>query len=426
MSSNAFYALVDCNCFYVSCERVFRPDLQRKPVVVLSNNDGCVIACSAEAKALGVKRGSPEFKARPLLQRHNIQVFSSNYTLYGDLSARVMHTLENFTPEIEIYSIDECFLVFRNKGREELLSLGRKIRNTVWQWTGIPVSVGFARTKTLAKVANRTAKKYPQSRGVCALVNNRQIEFCLAQFPVEEIWGIGRRNAKKLQDRGIRTAKALRDMPDVAVRALLHIPGLHTVLELRQQPCITLDDAPPPAKSILSSRSFGTPIYDLASLSESLATHAQIAGKKLRRRGLLAATIQVFLRTSKYRPGPQYDNTAGVELALATDDTPELAGRGMEILEQIYKEGYAYQKMGIILLGLVPKAGRQLSLFSPLEDHRKYRNALMRALDASSGSHGKGALQLAAAGMGKRIWHMRQNALSPHYTTRWEELPTAR
>jgi DNA polymerase V len=419
-----FYLMVDCNNFYASCERVFNPSLEGKPVVVLSNNDGCVIARSNEAKALGIAMGEPAYKREGFFAKNGVHVFSSNYALYGDMSARVMRILAGFAAETEVYSIDECFLLLRGLSTASLSHTAREIRRTVRQWTGIPVCVGIARTKTLAKIANRLAKK--DGDGVRVLEDEYDIERVLGGLETGDIWGIGRRSARRLGDCGVHTALDLKGRDDDWVRRHLTVTGLRTVLELRQIPCIALEDAPPPARSLVCSRSFGTRIESLASLEEAVSAYVQRAGEKLRRKGLVAGAVQVFLETNRFQPGPQYAGSRCRALPAPTADTLDLHGPALEILRDIHKPGYRYQKAGVILLDLSPASGRQLSFLEPCGEEKAKRDALMRVMDRINTVHGRGALTLAASGLGKKEWHMRQERRSPSYTTSWNELPVAR
>ncbi|PKN41005.1 MAG: SOS mutagenesis and repair protein UmuC [Deltaproteobacteria bacterium HGW-Deltaproteobacteria-18] len=420
-----FYLMVDCNNFYASCERVFDPRLEGRPVVVLSNNDGCVIARSGEAKALGIVMGEPAYKREAFFTRNGVHVFSSNYALYGDMSARVMQTLTRFADETEVYSIDECFLLLRGLSASSLLQTAREIRHTVRQWTGIPVCVGIARTKTLAKIANRLAKKESRD-GVRLLEDDEDINEVLQGLETGDVWGIGRKNAQRLSACGVRTALDLKGQDDDWIRRHLTVTGLRTVLELRQTPCIALEETPPPARSLVCSRSFGTRIESLDSLEEAVSAYVQRAGEKLRRKGLVAAAVQVFVETNRFQPGPQYTGSRCRALPAPTANTLDLHGPALEILREIHKPGYRYQKAGVILLDLSPASGRQLSFLEPHGEEKTRRDALMLAMDRINTVHGRGTLTLAASGQGKKEWHMRQERRSPSYTTSWAELPVAR
>lgn len=420
----AFTLMVDCNNFYVSCERVFDATLEGRPVVVLSNNDGCVIARSNEAKALEIAIGDPVFKRKDFFARHGVRILSSNYALYGDMSARVMQVLARFSPDVERYSIDEAFLRSPARAPDGLRSLAEDIRRTVQRWTGIPVCVGMARTKTLAKIANRLAKKTPGSGGVWLLDDPADIEARLAQVAVDDVWGIGRRYASFLRARGIATALQLARQPHDWVRRHLTIGGLHTVMELGGEPCIPFEENPPPARSLLCSRSFGERVADLGSLEEALSTHVQRAAEKLRKKGLRAGAVQAFLETSRFRPEEYFAHSGCQALAAPTAYTPELHAAALRILRAIYRRGHAYQRIGVLLLDLVPEGARQLT-FWDLDAEQPRHQALMQALDKVNATYGRGTLVLAAAGLGAKSWHMRQERRSNRYTTRWAELPVA-
>lgn len=417
--------MVDCNNFYASCERVFDPSLEGRPVIVLSNNDGCVIARSNEAKRLGIAMGEPAYKREDFFARHGVLVFSSNYALYGDMSARVMRILAGFARETEVYSIDECFLLLRGLSTPSLLRLAGDIRRTVAAWTGIPVCVGLARTKTLAKIANRVAKKECPD-GVHLLEDDTDVDAVLARTEPGDVWGIGRKHARFLSACGVRTALDLKCRPDEWVRRNLTVTGLRTVLELRQIPCIALEDAPPPAKSLVCSRSFGTRAENLASLEEAVSAYVQRAAEKLRRKGLVAGAVQVFLETNRFQPDPQYAASLCRALPAPTADTLSLHSPALAILRDIFKPGYKYQKAGVILVDLAPAGHRQLSFLEPRGEEKARRDTLMRVMDRVNASYGRNALTLASSGLGEKEWHMRQERRSPRYTTSWAELPVAR
>ena len=421
--SRDFFAMVDCNNFYVSCERVFQPALEGKPVVVLSNNDGCVIARSNEAKALGIAMGEPAFKRKSFFEGNGVRIFSSNYALYGDMSARVMQVLAGFSPEVEIYSIDESFLLLRAMSPARLVQIADDIRQTVHKWTGIPVCVGIARTKTLAKVANRLAKKTPASNGVWLLDETQDIERQLAKIDVGDVWGIGRRYSRLLKASGINTADKLEQAPRDWVKKNLTIAGLHTVLELGQIPCVAFEEVPPTAKSLVCSRSFGTRIAELDSLGEALSAYVQRAAEKLRAKKLLAGVVQVFVETSRFHPDPQYNGSGSQALAVPTSYTPILHAQALRILRRIYREGFRYQKVGVMFLELVPENNRQLSFMEPSGEERRKQQALMNVLDKANDRYGRKILTLASSGVGHKPWHMRQERKSPRYTTCWAELP---
>jgi DNA polymerase V len=417
------FALIDCNNFYVSCERLFQPTLLGKAVVVLSNNDGCVIARSDEAKALGIPMGLPAFKLTEFFKEYPIEVYSSNYTLYGDLSARVMTTLTKWTPEVEVYSIDEAFLQFSPLPPDALTAYGQSIRATIQQWTGIPVSIGIGPTKTLAKLANRLAKRSPEAQGVVALISPSQIEATLATTPIEDIWGIGRGYTRRLHAHEIMTAIQLRDVTDRWVRQELGIVGLRLVWELRGISCLPLALCPPPKQSLMVSRSFGRPITSLIEMREAVATYITRAAEKLRRHHVAAGVLTVFLMMNRFTEEPQYSNSVTVPLPVATQDTAELIKYALRGVEQLFLEGYRYQKAGVILTALVPGHQVQTHLF----DHhdRERSKKLMAAIDTINTEWGTGTIRYAAVGL-RPAWIMRCARRSPRYTTRWNELVEVR
>ncbi|MFH7325877.1 Y-family DNA polymerase [Desulfurivibrio sp. C05AmB] len=415
------FALLDCNNFYVSCERLFNPKLEGRPVVVLSNNDGCIIARSNEAKALGIKMGEPFFQCRHLIAAHQVEVFSSNYPLYADLSQRVMDILAQLEPEVEVYSIDEAFIRLPAASPAALRENGRQLRAKIRRQVGIPVAIGFGPTKTLAKVANRVAKKQPEQDGVFVLPEaGRERDQLLAALAVEDVWGIGHRSAAKLAARGIRTALALSQADEEWLRKRLTVTGLRTALELRGVSCLPLEQSPAPNKSIITSRSFGQPVTDLSGLREALATYVSVAAAKMREQHLNAGCLQVFLTTNRFRPGdPQYANSLTVALAQPTASTPALIGRATEALRRIYRSGFAYQKVGVVLLDLADAGYVQPSLFQPL---RQGQEKLMAAMDRINQRWGRDTLHSAATGF-RKSWKNRQTSKSPAYTTSWYELP---
>ncbi len=414
------FALVDCNNFYVSCERVFQPRLNGRPVIVLSNNDGCVVARSNEAKALGIGMGVPEFQIRPLLRAHQVQVFSSNYALYGDLSQRVMETLEQFCPDLERYSIDEAFLSLSSFTSRNLADYGRTVRRTVQRWTGIPVSIGIAETKTLAKVANRIAKRNPDTEGVFDLTVCPDRDRLLSRIPVEEVWGIGPNHARTLRDYGITTALHLRHADHQWIRKHLGIVGLRLVEELGGRSCLALEDCPPPKQSITCSRSFGTPITTLPEMEEAISVYVSRAAEKLRREGLATTYLTIFLTTNPFKPGPHYSNGLTRKLSVATASTSELIRLALQGIRQLYREGYEYKKAGVLLTGLVSASQVQTDLFDQHDRERSKR--LMAALDQINDRWGASTLRYAATGL-HRTWTTQFHRRSPAYTTNWDELP---
>ena len=431
-------ALVDCNNFYASCERVFNPGLIGKPVVVLSNNDGCVVARSSEAKALGIAMGAPAFQIQELIKVNDVQVFSSNYALYGDMSRRVMETLAQFSPELEAYSIDEAFLglsghlwspVFLKGCTLPMLDsisgsptdLALRMRATVRRWTGIPVSVGIAETKTLAKVAGELAKKAPS--GVLDMTASGARSDVLARIPVEDVWGVGPSTARFLQGRGIRTALELRDADVRWVKDHLGVVCVRTVLELRCERCIPLEQHAKPKKNICVSRSFGRRIESLEELKEAVASYVTRAAEKARRAGRAASSLAVFIHTSPFGSEPPYGNTSEVSLPVPSSDTGELIQYALGILDAIFRKGHRYSKAGILLNGLVPASLVQGDLFDHRDRGRCSR--LMKAMDQLNTGMGEGTVRFAATGF-KKPWSARFMRRSPRYTTRWEELPIAK
>jgi len=415
------FALMDCNNFYASCERVFNPRLIGKPVVVLSNNDGCVIARSEEAKQLGIEMGAPAFKNEDLFRRHGVQVLSSNYALYGDMSARVMATLRPLATSMEVYSIDEAFLGLEPWQGE---TFGRELRARVRQWTGIPVSVGIAPTKVLAKLANRIAKKTPSLQGVFDLTADPDPDAVLARVPCGDIWGIGRRLATRLTAAGIQTALDLKQADMAWVRRELGVVGERTARELNGVSCLPLEEAPDPQKGIATARSFGEPIEALEGLEEALATFTARAAEKLRAGGQLTGRIQVHLETSPFRPDlPQYYPVAQIALPELTSHTPDLIAAALTLLRKIYRPGYQYKKVGVFLTELCSEASAQLTLFAPRTDNVGTR--LDSLVDQLNRRYGTNTLRYGAMGFAGE-WRMKQKRKSRCFTTRWEELLVAR
>jgi DNA polymerase V len=413
------FALVDCNNFYASCERVFRPDLNDRPVVVLSNNDGCIIARSNEAKELGVKMGEPAFKIADFLAEKQVTVFSSNYVLYGDLSHRVMNTLGRFTPELEIYSIDEAFLNLSGLS-VDWAEYARTIRQTVGRQVGIPVSVGIAPTKVLAKVANHRGKKIPGQNGVCVLDTPQKIAEALETFAVGEVWGIGRQYRKLLNSIQVYTAGDFLQLDDDWVRRKMTVVGLRVKKELAGISCLRLELIPPAKKVICTSRSFGRDQTELEPLEEAVATYAARCAEKLRRQQSCAGQLMVFLHTNSFKKDePQYAKNLVYKLPVATNSSIELIRYASAALRAIYKKGYRYKKAGVIVLEIVPEDRIQGSLFDCLD--REKQATIMRKLDEINGKYGRDTLKVAAQGLGQK-WKLRQEKLSPCYTTRWSDI----
>lgn len=421
------YALVDANSFYASCERVFDPALAGRPVVVLSNNDGCIVARSAEAKALGVGMAKPYFQVRELLERHGTAVFSSNYTLYADMSRRVQDVLRMFAQEMEVYSIDESFLRWRGAGPQSWAELGRAIRDTVLQWTGLPVGVGFGPTKTLAKLANQRAKKAPGATGVHVLDSEAAITRALDEVVLTDLWGVALGFERRLRAMGITTPRQLRDADPHAVRKKLGVVGQRIVLELRGEPCIDLEAVRPDKQNIACTRSFGQVTNDPVSLREAVTTFASQAAAKLRLQDLATQIVTTFVMTDIHADVEQYSNSAGVRMTVPTSDTREIAHAAVHCLGLIYRPQHRYKKAGVILWRLEKRSRVQPHLFDRT-DHERARR-LMVCMDRINHDWGRGTLRLASAssfafGPG-RTWHLRSDHRSPRYTTRWDELPEA-
>lgn len=409
-------ALVDCNNFYASCERLFQPKLVGKPVVVLSNNDGCVIARSNEAKALGVKMGEPWHLCRT---KKGVIACSSNYTLYGDLSARVMTVLKTFTPSLEIYSIDEAFLSFEGF-EKRLLPHARQLLADVFKWTGIPVSVGIAPTKTLAKVANRTAKKNPGMEGVCALLTEAEQTKALGALELTDLWGIASRLEKRLRALGIESPLGLRDAEPDIIREHFGVVVERTVLELRGTPCQPLVEANPANKQIIASRSFGREVIRLGEMEEAVATFTERAAAKLRRQGLNAGRIGVFMLTNRFKPNEaQYSNGFSVPLPMATADTARLLRAAMWLTHKLWREGFRYKKAGIELSELSNTAFVQADLWTAPDSVKS--KSLMQTIDGINREHGRGTIRFAMSGTQQR-WGLKAERKSKHYTTAWNEL----
>ena len=417
------YALIDGNNFYVSCERVFNPALEGKPVVVLSNNDGIVVARSPEVKALGVKMGAPWFQLRDLARRHHILAYSSNYALYADMSNRMMRVLGTYSPQQEIYSIDECFLGFDGFPPSELAAIGQRIRQQVKQWIGIPVCVGFGATKTLAKLANHCAKKaLAGTDGVCDFgqMSEPELDALFARIDVNEVWGVGRRLTEKLAARGIASVRDLRDADAVTLGDAFSVVLQRTVMELRGVSCLELEELAPANKQIISSRTFGSYVYTLPELEEAVATYIARAAEKLRHQGSLAGALQVYIRTNPNKPEhPQYQRALSFALPVPSADTRSLTRAARWGLKHLFKPGYAYQKAGVMLMDLRDAGVEQGQLFNAAAPDRP---ALMQVIDRANAQWGRGTLRLASEGVHK-AWQMRRERVSPAYTTRWEDLP---
>lgn len=415
------FALVDCNNFYASCERVFNPKLNGRPVIVLSNNDGCVVARSNEAKALGIGMAVPEFMVRDTILAHHVQVFSSNYALYGDMSQRVMETLQQFCPDLEIYSIDEAFLSLSGFRSKNFSEYARTIRSTVKRWTGLPVSIGIAETKTLSKIANDIAKKTPG--GVFDLLTCSDRETWLGQTAVSDVWGIGKAHTQFLHQHGIKTALQLRQADDQFIRNHMGIVGLRLVMELRGVSCFELEQCPPPKKGITCARSFGKAITQLPEMEEAISNYVTRAAEKVRAEKLAVTNLSVFLHTNQFKDVAQYSNSIALKLPVGTDTTHELIAAALQGIRKIWRDGFAYKKAGVMFVGLVPASQVQADLFDGKDRIRSKK--LMAALDSINGRFGSGTLQYASSGIAKE-WKATFNRRSPAFTTSWDELPVAR
>ncbi|MCP4179592.1 MAG: Y-family DNA polymerase [bacterium] len=408
------YALVDCNTFYASCERVFRPDLMGKPIIVLSNNDGCVVALSREAKALGIPRGIPLFKIEHLIASNKIAVFSSNYTLYHDLSSRVMNILKIFATDVEVYSIDEAFLVLKKNDEEEYGSL---IRRTVFTWTGVPVSVGIGTTKTLAKAANKIGKNSPS--GVYNSSKTNAKDF-LSNLTVDDIWGIGRQYAAFLNRKGIKNAYQFSQCEDSWVKKNLTMVGLRTKWELEGKPSIDLEMSPPPKKGIMSSKSFSHPVTEMIDLKEAVADYCTTASGKLRNQKSVCSFICVSLATNYFRKSEnQYFNSATVRLSVPSSYPPDIIKAGITGLEKIFKQGFKYKKIAIFLSDIEDEGTGQLDLFLKHDPRKKQ---IMKSVDIINRKYGRNTINCMAK-RNNSNWSMKRERLSPAYTTQWNKLP---
>ena len=416
------FALIDCNNFYASCERVFNPILNGKPVVVLSNNDGCVIARSNEAKALGIPMGAPAFEFKKNFEQHNINVFSSNYALYGDMSSRVMNLLREFTPDIEIYSIDEAFLHFKGFHHFDLNNIGFQIKKKVTQGTGIPISIGFAPTKALAKVANRIAKKFDDhTQGVYSIDNEHKRIKALKWLNIEDVWGIGRQHAKRLKNRNINTAWQFTQISDDWVKKQMSIVGLRLKKELEGTPTIGLEETKN-KKMIATTRSFDKMYTNYDIIRERVATFAISCAEKLRRQNSHCNMVMVFIHTNGFRKDlPQYGRNIVVNTLCPTNSSIEITKYAIQGLKHIFQPGYHFKKAGVIVMGLTPTNQKQLSLFT---DTNSKHQPLMQIIDRLNKAYGNNKIKFASQSL-DRQWKMKQERLSPRYTTNIQEIPTA-
>lgn len=415
------FALADCNNFFASCERVFRPDLQGKPVIVLSSNDGCAIARSNEAKALGIKMGAPFFKIRDIVNKYNVAVFSGNMSLYGDMSQRVRWVLEEFAPSIEVYSIDEAFLDLRGLQNIDFDEYAKSISKRCWKLTSIPVSVGIAPTKTLAKIASKLCKDYPKLKGGCYMHRPQDIEKVLRKFPIDEVWGIGRRSSLKLKTIGVQTAYDYIQLTEVAIRNMFGITGVRTWKELRGIPCIEFENGFEPKQSICVSRSFSSEIYDLKELQEQIANFASSLAEKLRTQNSVASEISVFAYTNRFKENDlqMYGNKL-ILMQTPTSDQRVIICSAVDAVKDVFSKGFGYKKAGVIATKIMDANSYMRSLFddvSALEREQK----LTSVVDSVNRTFGQGALKLAVQGSGKIKTTSEKQ--SPHYTTLWSDIP---
>jgi len=410
-------ALIDCNSFYVSCERLFNPKINNKPVVVLSNNDGCVISRSTEAKKIGIKMGEPYFKVKELVKKNKVHIFSSNYALYGDISRRVMKTLKSFSDKIEIYSIDEAFVDISHIEEKEVENFGKEIRERILKWTGIPTSVGIANTKTLSKVANHIAKK--NKTGVVYLKKN--IDESLKNFHISDIWGVGKQLSKLYIKNGIDTALKLKNISNSWVKKSTNVLGAKTVMELRGVSCINLETKESKRKSCCVSRSFGKKVASLEKLQESITTHCLNATEKIRNDNQTARSVTIYIRTSPFDKNRKYySNSIAIDLPVATSNSLELVKTAINGLKKIYKYGYFYQKAGIILSKLAESSENELNLLAPIMENKS--QTLMKAIDFTNAKYGKNAISIAQAGV-NNSWKMRREHSSKIDTASFDFLP---
>lgn len=424
------FALVDVNNFYASCEQLWEPKLRNRPVVVLSNNDGCVVARSKEAKAIGVPMGAPWFKLSDLARQHRIIALSSNYELYADMSNRVVEVLRDFTPDLEVYSIDESFLSLEGLqvlSRGDLVTYGQQIRQRIAQWVGLPVCVGIGATKTLAKFANHLAKKNACFQGVCdfTVLTQADQERWMAGNEVGEVWGVGRRISKRLSIMGINTVLDLKRSEPEHIRRAFNVVLQKTVEELNGTSCLPLKLMAPAKQQIMSSRSFGQPVYDLEELEEAVSTYICRAAEKLRAQQSVAGAITVAIMTNRFKEHePQYSRSLVVPLPEPTADNRVLAAYAIRVLKQIYRPGFEYKKAAVMLSELQSAGQRQASLWddAAAEVNRERGRKLMGVLDEVNARFGRGAVQLGAMGT-KPVWTMKRGRVSPRYTTRWEDVP---
>lgn len=418
-NSNHIFALADCNNFYASCEKVFEPKLEGRPVVVLSNNDGCIIARSDEAKKLGIKMGVPAFEIGDVLEKNHVAVFSTNYSLYGDMSQRVMTVLQQFTPRLEVYSIDEAFLDLSALPVETYGQYGLQIIQTVQKWTGIPVGIGIGPTKTLAKLANDLAKENPETKGVMVLLEEVATDRHLKSVPVSNVWGIGPQHTQLLEAHGVLTAYDLKQVNEKWVRKHMGVMGERTVFELRGISCYPVDENPGPKRGMCTSRSFGRPLSSYDDLEQATMTFVALVAEKLRKQKSVAQSLTVFVMTNRFAKGPQYVNGMTVALPVATHLTTELIHHASSALKKLYRKGYLYKKSGIIANDVISQHAMQCSLWDDID--RAKQEKITAAIDRINTRMGRGTIRYAVQGTGRK-WKMRQEKLSKRFTTNWDEL----
>ena len=422
-TNQRIFALADVNSMYASCETVFRPDLKNKPIVVLSNNDGCVIAQNQLAKdLLGMHMAQPWFELEKLATRIGVVVFSSNYELYANMSNRFMQTLQQFSPRVEVYSIDEAFLDMTGM-KPNLSEYGQVIKQTVKQWTGLPICVGFGNSKTLAKLANHCAKKQAKWNGVCDLtsINDNELNAILEKLPVSKVWGVGSKLEAKLNKLGVENVLRLKRADPKRIRDEFGVLLERTIKELNKEVWLDFDDVATESKQVMSSRSFGTRVSEFDDLSEAISYHAGNAAQRLRKQGLYANAVHVFIQNSPFDQAQYYGNAVSVALPSPTDCTMQITKAALWLLKKIYKPEIYYQKAGVMLMDLVDEGGQQLDLYGYSDSDPKSKN-LMLAMDNINKKYAKGTIKLAAEGTNK-VWSMRRSFKSPNYTNDWHELP---
>lgn len=413
------FGLCDCNNFFVSCERAFNPSLDGKPVVVLSNNDGCVVSRSNEAKAIGIKMGQPLYQIRDIVKQHDVTIFSSNYRLYGDMSQRVMTTLKQHVPYIEIYSIDEAFLLLDGIPTEQLKGFGEELARTVRRNTGIPVSIGISHTKTLAKIASKLCKKYPKLNSSCLMHREQDIAKVLSTYPIEDIWGIGRRHTKMLKECNINTAAHFCALSEEWVQNRMSITGVRTWRELHGTPCIEFSHQTADKQSIMVSRSFSKELYTLEELRETISTFAGTAAEKLRKQKSVAQELQVYILTNRHRDDrPQHHECAMIQFPTPTDSTLEIVHAAIALLKRSYRKGFGYKKTGVRLSRITPANAVQGALFDTID--RPKHKLLMQTIDKINATQGRGSIKIVS--QGEITAHTNREYLSPQYTTLWEDI----